>query len=94
MYAAIRKYQFNPADSDEIARQINEGFLLLVRQTPGFIAYYWVYQGDGVGASFGLFNDQAGADASIRAAADFVKANLAGLLGAPEIVKGDVLATG
>jgi hypothetical protein len=93
MYAAIRKYQFNPASVDEINRQINDGFLPIISQSPGFIAYYWIYEGNGIGASFGLFTDEAGAVASSELAADFIQKNMASLLGKPEIVKGEVMVS-
>lgn len=92
MYAVIRRYQYDPSSSDEIARHVNEGFMPLLRQSPGFVAYYWLDTGEGVGASLSVFGDQAGADESVRLAADYVKQHLAALLGTPEITKGEVRA--
>jgi hypothetical protein len=92
MYSVIRQYQFDPNAGDEIARKIQDGFIPLLRQTPGFVAYYWLDSGEGRGASFGVFENQAGADESVRIAADFVRENLANLLGKPEIAKGEVRA--
>ena len=92
MYSVIRKYQFDPSASQEIAQKIQDGFVPLLRQTPGFVAYYWLDTGQGQGASLGVFQDEAGADESVRIAADFVKENLASLLGKPEITKGEVRA--
>ena len=51
MYAVIRRYQFDPKSSEEISRRIREGFIPLLRKTPGFVAYHWLDTGDGVGAS-------------------------------------------
>ena len=92
MYAVIRKYQFDPNASVEIAQKIQEGFVPLLRQTPGFVAYYWLDSADGHGTSLSVFEDQAGADESVRIAADFVREHLATLLGKPEITKGEVRA--
>jgi len=38
----------------EITQKIQEGFIPLIRQTPGFVAYYWPDTGEGKGASFTL----------------------------------------
>lgn len=92
MYSVIRQYQFEPNNGDEIARKIQEGFVPLLQQTPGFVAYYWTDDGQGRGASLGVFENEAGADESVRIAADFVRDNLASLLGKPEIIKGAVRA--
>jgi hypothetical protein len=92
MYAVIRRYKFDPKNAALINRHVNEGFIPLVRQTPGFVAYYWLDAGDGSGASVGLFQDKAGADQSILLAADYVKEHLAGILGKPEITEGNVAA--
>jgi hypothetical protein len=92
MYAVTRRYQFDPAASQEISNHINDGFIPLVRQTPGFVAYYWMDTGEGVGISMGVFESPAGADESVRIAGDYVRENLAHLLGTPEITKGEVWA--
>ena len=62
MYAVIRRYQFDPKSSEEISRRIREGFIPLLRKTPGFVAYHWLDTGDGVGASMGVFEDKAGGE--------------------------------
>jgi hypothetical protein len=92
MYAVIRKYRFDPSASQEISRQIQEGLVPLLRQTPGFVGYYWLDTGKGEGASLNVFEDQAGAEKSNRIAADFVQQHLASQLGKPEITQGRVLA--
>ncbi|MDR7429964.1 MAG: hypothetical protein QN177_06865 [Armatimonadota bacterium] len=92
MSAVIRRYRFDPTSSPEIRRQITQGFLPLLRQTPGFVAYYWLDTGDGVGASLSVFESQAGAEESVRLPADYVQQHLAGLLGTPEVVQGEVKA--
>ncbi len=39
-----------------------------------------------------VFKDKAGADESIRLAADYIREHLAGLLGKPELTEGPVKA--
>ncbi|MER7689913.1 hypothetical protein [Streptomyces sp. NPDC097610] len=93
MYAAIRRYE-GVTDSAEAARLVNEGFVALMRQVPGFVAYYWIDTGDGSMVSTSVFQDRAGADESIARAADFVRDNLASLLpNAPQVMAGEVVAS-
>ncbi|TJZ59184.1 hypothetical protein FCH28_03550 [Streptomyces piniterrae] len=93
MYAAIRRYE-GVTDPTEATRRVSEGFLPLMRQTPGFVAYYWIDAGDGVMISTSIFQDQAGAEESISKAADFVRDNLASLLpNPPQVTAGEVVAS-
>ncbi|WP_345701169.1 hypothetical protein [Kitasatospora terrestris] len=74
---------------------MNDGFVPLLRQVPGFVAYYWVDAGNGVMVSTSVFEDRAGAEESVRRAADFVRDNLASLLpNPPQVTAGQVVATG
>ncbi|MCL6734066.1 hypothetical protein, partial [Streptomyces neyagawaensis] len=72
MYVAVRRYE-GVTDPAEAARLVNEGFVPLMRQVPGFVAYYWVDAGDGVMVSTSVFQDRPGAEESISRAADFVR---------------------
>ena len=93
MFGVIRHYHFDKKDSAEADRLIREQFVPIMKRTPGFVSYYWLDTGNGEGASFGLFRDKAGADESVRLAADFVRDHLSKLLRSkPEIVEGPVVA--
>ncbi|MET8899284.1 hypothetical protein [Streptomyces sp. NPDC004538] len=93
MYAAVRRYE-GVTDPAEAARLVNEGFVPLMRQVSGFVAYYWIDAGDGVMVSTSVFQDRAGADESISSAADFVRDNLASLLpNPPQVMAGEVVAS-
>ena len=93
MFAVIRHYRFDKKDSAEIDGIIREGFVPLIRKAKGFERYYWLDNGEGEGASFGLFADKAGADESVHLAADFVREKLAHLMvSKPEIIEGAVVA--
>ena len=93
MFAVIRHYHFNPKDSAEIDRRIREEFVPIIKTAKGFVRYYWLDTGDGEGASLSVFKDRAGADDSVRLAADWVKENLSKLLvEKPEIIEGPVKA--
>jgi hypothetical protein len=92
MYGVIRRYRFDPGASEEIERQVKEGFIPLISQMQGFVTYYWLDTGGGEGVSLSVFKDKAGAEESVSLAADFVRKNMVSLLGKPEIIQGEVLA--
>ncbi|MGW1898197.1 hypothetical protein ACWCQB_12240 [Streptomyces hirsutus] len=93
MYAAVRRYE-GVTDPAAAGRLVNEGFVPLMRQVSGFVAYYWIDAGDGVMVSTSVFQDQAGAEESVSKAADFVRENLASLLpNPPQVTSGEVLAS-
>jgi hypothetical protein len=102
MYAAIRRYEIpNPEAADELTRHLNEGFLPIISEVPGFVAYYaayegefsGLYEGDVVLTTVSIFEDLAGAQRSTDAAAGYVKENLAALLPqSPTVTVGEVVA--
>ncbi|MEU9863611.1 hypothetical protein AB0D99_22325 [Streptomyces sp. NPDC047971] len=93
MYAAVRRYE-GVTDPAEAGRLVNEGFVPLLRQVSGFVAYYWIDAGDGVMVSTSVFQDRAGAEESVARAAEFVRENLASLLpDPPQVMAGEVLAS-
>ena len=93
MHAAIRQYQVDPGSVDEIRRGINEGFLPIIKDASGFQAYYALDAGGGRLATVSVFDDQAGAEESIRMAADWIRQNMASLLpNPPEVLEGEVFA--
>lgn len=93
MYAAVRRYE-GVTDPVEAGRLVNERFVPLVREIPGFVAYYWLDAGNGVMVSTSVFQDEAGADESVSRAADFVRDHLASLLpNPPQVTAGEVVAS-
>ena len=54
-----------------------------IKEAEGFLAYYALNAGAGEFATVSVFEDQAGAEESIRMAADWVMDNLAALLPNP-----------
>ncbi|HET9918645.1 MAG TPA: hypothetical protein VFQ30_02295 [Ktedonobacteraceae bacterium] len=93
MYAAIRRYRIkNTGDIDEIVRRAQEGFVPLIKQAQGFVAYHLINAGNNTVVTFSLFQDRAGAEESTRLAANWVNQNLAQYVeGAPEVTAGEVL---
>ena len=93
MYATVRRYE-GIRNPEELAKRVREGFVPLISEHRGFVAYYWVDDSEeGVMFSTSVFEDQADEEDSNRLAADFVKANLADLLpNPPMITAGHVVA--
>jgi hypothetical protein len=92
-YAAVRRYE-GVVDPAEAGKRVEEGFLPIISKIDGFVAYYWIDAGDKVMVSTSVFEDEAGAEASTAAAADYVAENLAELLpNPPQVTAGEVVAT-
>ncbi len=93
MFGVIRHYHFDKRDSVEIDQLIQNEFVPIIRKAQGFVGYSWLDTGAGEGASFGVFQDKAGADESVRLAADSVRTKMAKLLKEkPEIIEGPIKA--
>lgn len=93
MYAAVRRYE-GVTDPGEAGRRVAEGFVPLLKEIPGFVAYYWVDAGGGVMASTSVFEDRAGAEASTERAAEWVRDNIESLLpNPPQVTAGEVVAS-
>jgi len=92
-YAAVRRYE-GVTDPTEAGKRVAEGFIPIISEIDGFVAYYFVDAGDNVMVSTSVFEDQAGAEASTEQAADWVAENLAELLPEPpQVTEGEVVAT-
>jgi hypothetical protein len=92
MYATVRRYE-GVTDPSEVTRQVNEGFLPIISEVPGFVDYYFVDAGDGVMISTGIFEDKSGAEESTWRAGEYIGEHLASLLpNPPQITEGEVVA--
>ena len=92
MYAVVRRYE-GVTDPAAAGRLVNEEFLDLIGEIPGFVAYYWIDGGNRVMSSCSVFEDKTGADASVRLAADFVRERGPTLLpNPPQVTGGEVVA--
>src|SRR5215204_7079966 len=63
MYAAVRRYE-GVTDPKEVRRHVEEEFLPLISEMPGFVAYYVVDAGEGVMVSTSVFEHQAAEEES------------------------------
>ena len=94
MYAVVRRYD-GVTDPAEAARRAQQGFVPLLSEVPGFVAYYAIDAGGGVIVSISVFQDQPGSEESTERAADYVRENLASLIpNPPQVMAGEVVASG
>jgi hypothetical protein len=92
MYAAIRRYHTDPDTLDEVVRQVNDGFVPLISEMSGFVAYFALNAGQGEFGTVSVFEDQDSAEESNRVAEEWVQQNLSSLLPRPQFAAGEVVA--
>jgi hypothetical protein len=78
MYAVIRRYE-DVSSVDEVMRRIEAGWIPIMRQAPGLIAYYAIDAGGGAAASISVFDNQAQGEDSARRVAEWIADNVAPL---------------
>jgi len=92
MHVVVRKYTAGPEVAEEMRAQSKVDHLeQTMRQTPGFVAYYFLETEDGL-ATITVTEDEAGTTESMGRAANWVQQNLPNSnLGAPEVIRGETL---
>jgi len=83
MYASVREYTLRAGKLDETVEKIRTEFVPLLDKAPGFLGYTVVHTGGDQIVTASVFETQSGAEGSVKAAADWVKANLAASVTAP-----------
>jgi heme-degrading monooxygenase HmoA len=92
MFTSIRKYKVIHGSAEELARRVREGFLPLLRQTPGFRSYYLLDGGPDVLITISRFDSADEAYASNEKAANWVRNNVLEFTkGMPEVMVGSTL---
>jgi len=92
MYATVRRIE-GVTDPSEVRRQVDEGFIPIISEMPGFVAYYLVDAGEGVMVSTSVFEHQEAEEESTWRAGDFVAEHIASLVpNPPQITAGEVVA--
>ncbi|HEX3701834.1 MAG TPA: nuclear transport factor 2 family protein [Vicinamibacterales bacterium] len=90
MFTTIRRYHVKqPGQIDEIIRRIESGLVPIIAAQAGFQSYAAIDAGDGQEISISVYADRAAADAANRAAAAWVKDNLATVLGPADVTVGE-----
>lgn len=78
-------------DAEEISRRVRDEFVPMVRDVPGFVAYYVVDAGGGNLSSVTICDDREGVEESTARAADWVGERLASLIeSGPDTMVGEV----
>ena len=91
MFSAIRYYRTDPDSIESVIRRVKEGFVPLIRDTPGFVSYFVLTPRPGEIVSVSVFEEQRGAEESNEKAEEWVKQNLSELLPSPEFADGEVV---
>ena len=90
MYAVVRRYE-GVRDSKKVAQLAEEGFVPIISEMPGFVAYYRVDAGDGVIVSTSVFEHKDAEEQTNFVAGEFVQEHLAPLLpNPPQVTAGEV----
>jgi hypothetical protein len=91
MYVVIRRYAAG-AKAEEVARRVGEGLVPVLRDLPGFRAYYAFVGEDGRPVSVSIVTNRSAALAANERAREWVVANMADLVpDPPEVVMGTML---
>jgi hypothetical protein len=92
MYAVVRSYRAGPEIADVLIGEVS-GVRQAISAIEGFKAYYLIRTTEGA-LSFSVFEDEAGAEESNRAAAQWIRENLPAIGGvSPEVTGGEVVTS-
>ena len=92
MYVAVRRYE-GVTDSQKVAQQVREGFVPIISEMPGFVAYYLVDAGDGVMVSTSGFEHKDAEEQSNFRAGAFTAERIAPLSpNPPQVTAGEVVS--
>jgi len=93
MHAVIRRYRVRLGTMEQAARYAEKWFLPLVRDIPGFAAFYLIAAEDSVLAALGLFETAEGASAAAALAGEWFREEWGSFRPLPpEVIGGKVLA--
>ena len=92
MYVAVRRYDGVP-DSQKVAQLVQEKYVPIISEMPGFVAYYCVDAGDGVMVSTSVFEHKDVEEQSTFRAGEFTAEHIAPLSpNPPQVTAGEVVA--
>src|SRR5919206_428880 len=92
MYVAVRRYE-GVRDSQKVAQLVEEDYVPIISEMPGFVAYYCVDAGDGVMVSTSVFEHKDAEEQTNFVAGEFVEEHVLPLLpNRPQITAGEVVA--
>jgi hypothetical protein len=92
MYLVVRRYE-GVSDPQKVAQVVEEGFVPIISEMPGFVAYYWVDAGDGVVVATSVFEHKDAEEQSTFRAGEFIQEHLAAFYpNPPQVTAGEVEA--
>jgi hypothetical protein len=92
MYVAVRRYE-GVSDAQKVAQLVEEDFVPIISEMPGFAAYYLVDAGDGVMVSTSVFEHKDAEEQSNFRAGEFTAEHLLPLSpNPPQVTAGEVVA--
>ena len=92
MFTIVRKFRLTHESVDEVARRVQESFVPLLQEQPGFRDYYLVEGGPDVLISIRVFDSADEALGSKEVAANWMRDNVLEFVkGMPEVMAGNVL---
>ena len=93
MYVAVRRYE-GVTDTQKVGQVAQEGFVPIISEMPGFVAYYMVDAGDGVLVTTSVFEHKDAEEQSTFRAGEFIAEHLAPLIpNPPQITAGEVIVS-
>ncbi len=93
MYVAVRRYE-GVTDAQKVGQVAKEGFVPIISEMPGFVAYYLVDAGDGVLVTTSVFEHKDAEEQSTFRAGEFVAQNLSPLIpNPPQVTAGEVIVS-
>src|SRR3712207_1917905 len=91
MYAVVRRFE-GVSDPQKVTQVAQEGFVPIISEMPGFVAYYMVDAGDGVTVSTSVFEHKDAEEQSTFRAGEFIAEHLAPLMpNPPQVTAGEVI---
>ena len=92
MYVAVRRYE-GVTDSQKVAQLVEEDYVPIISEMPGFVAYYHVDAGDGVIVSTSVFEHKDAEEQSTFLAGEFTVEDLGPFSpNPPHVTAGEVVA--
>jgi hypothetical protein len=93
MYVAVRRYE-GITDSQKVGQLVEEDYVPIISEMPGFVAYYCVDAGDGVMVSISVFEHKDAEEQSTFRAGEFVAEDLGPLSpNPPQVTAGELVAS-
>jgi hypothetical protein len=91
MYGAIRQYRLQPGAANDVIGKIRDEFVPMISNVRGLVAYTVVLVAGDAIVTTSIFENQAGAQESVRRAADWVKNTLeASIVGSAHMTTGEI----